>query len=122
MTAPCCWRVASIDARGEHSSWSETRRFRVLSTGGIYWEDQKAPPLELEDIYVNGNIIIVTGRTEPGVKLHVAGQVIPVNADGSFSRPVSLSGVGLVGLVATAVDAAGNQTVEYREVLIDEAF
>ena len=114
------WRVASIDARGERSSWSETRRFRALSTGGIYWEDQKAPPLELEDIYVNGNIVIVTGRTEPGVNLHVAGQPVPVNADGSFSRPVSVSGVGLAGLVATAVDAAGNQTVEYREVFIDE--
>ena len=113
------WRVASIDARGYKSTWSETRRFRVLSTGGIYWEDQEAPPLELEDIYVNGNIIIIKGRTEPGVNLYVAGQPIPVNADGSFSRPVSLSGVGLVGLVATAVDAAGNQTVEYREVLID---
>jgi hypothetical protein len=115
------WRVASIDARGERSSWSETRRFRVLSTGGIYWEDQEAPPLELEDIYVNGNIVIVTGRTDPGVNLHVAGQPVPVNADGSFLRPVSVSGVELAGLVATAVDAAGNQTVEYREVFIDEA-
>ena len=115
------WRVASIDARGERSSWSETRRFRVLSTGGIYWEDQEAPALELEDIYVNGNIVIVTGRTEPGVNLHVAGQPVPVNAEGSFLRPVSVSGVGLAGLVATAVDAAGNQTVEYREVFIDEA-
>ena len=113
------WRVASIDGRGDKSAWSETRRFRVLSTGGIYWEDQEAPPLHLEDIYVNGNIIIVKGRTEPGVNLEVAGQPIPVNADGSFSRAVSLGGVGLVSLVLTAVDAAGNQTVEHREVLIE---
>ena len=92
----------------------------MLSSGGVYWEDKDAPILEIEDVYVNGNILILKGRTEPGVRLDVDGQNIPVNADGSFSRSVTHPRVGVVSVVATAVDAAGNQTVEQREVLIDD--
>ena len=114
------WRVAARDARGVRGPWSETRRFRVLSTGGIFWEDQEAPILEIEDLYVNGNILILKGRTEPGVRLDLDGQDIPVNADGSFSRSIAHPRVGRVTVVATAVDAAGNQTVEQREVLIED--
>jgi len=113
------WRVASSDSQGRKSPWSETKNFRVLSMGSVYWEDTSPPELVLSEVYVNGRILIVTGKTEPGVRLDIDGQEIAVEADGSFSRSITHSGLGLVPLVVTAMDAAGNRAVARREVLIE---
>ena len=87
--------------------------------GNVYWEDTTAPLLEVTDIYVNGPILIITGKTEPGVQLEVDGNRIPVNADGSFSRSITHRRTGRVAVVVTAIDASGNTSFERREVLIE---
>ncbi|MCH7667552.1 MAG: hypothetical protein IH936_16705 [Acidobacteria bacterium] len=113
------WRVAADDGKKGRSPWSPAQRFRVASLGGIYWEDTVPPQLELREVYANGNILIVTGRTEPGVVLEIDGQPISINADGSFYGSITHSESGLVRLEVTAIDASGNQTVKRREVLIE---
>jgi hypothetical protein len=54
------------------------------------------------------NVCEVTGKTEPGAIVRIAGAAVSVNADGSFSFNVMLKeGDNLIAITAT--DAAGNQ-------------
>ncbi len=54
------------------------------------------------------NVCEVSGKTEPGATVSVAGTAVSVNADGTFSRNVMLKeGENLIEITAT--DAVGNQ-------------
>ncbi len=79
------WRVAAYGPDGVLGPWSSLRKFRALSLDGIGWKDTVAPQLQVAKMMVNGNIVIITGRTEPGVRVEIDGQRTPVEADGSFS-------------------------------------
>ena len=113
------WRVAAYGDDGVLGPWSSLRKFRALSLGGIDWKDTVAPEIQLAEVQVNGNIVIITGRTEPGVRLEVDGQRAPVGADGSFSLSVTPASEGLVDIVVTAVDASGNRAETSRQVFIE---
>jgi hypothetical protein len=113
------WRVAAYGSDREPGPWSQLRKFRVLSMGGLSWEDTVAPSLEVLRVNVNGNIVIVTGKTEPGVRLEVDGQRTSVSADGSFTMSLTPQGEGHVDLVVSAVDASGNETAISRGVFIE---
>ncbi len=113
------WRVAAYAPDGSLGPWSAMRKFRVLSFGGIGWKDTVAPALDIAGVNVNGNIVIVTGRTEPGVRLEIDGQRAPVAADGEFTLSVTPDSEGLVNLVVSAVDASGNRTLKTRQVFIE---
>ena len=77
------WRVAAYGPDGSLGPWSSLRKFRALSLDGIDWKDTVPPQLQVAKPTVNGNIVIITGRTEPGVRLEIDGQRAPVEADGS---------------------------------------
>ncbi|HVR30145.1 MAG TPA: Ig-like domain-containing protein [Thermoanaerobaculia bacterium] len=113
------WRVAAYGGDGVLGPWSSLRKFRALSMGGIGWKDTVPPEIELAKVTVNGNIVIVTGRTEPGVRLEVDGQRAPVAADGSFTMSVTPASEGLVDVVVSAVDASGNRSEARRQVFIE---
>jgi hypothetical protein len=87
--------------------WSSLRKFRALSLDGIGWKDTVAPQLQVAKMTVNGNIVIVNGRTEPGVRVEIDGQRAPVEADGSFTLSVTPQTEGLVNVKVSAVDALG---------------
>lgn len=113
------WRVAALGEDDVLGPWSPMRKFRVVSLGGLGWRDTVPPVLEIADVNVNGQIVIVTGRTEPGVKLEIAGQRASVAADGSFRLSVIPERSGLVDLVIAAVDPSGNRSATTRQVYIE---
>jgi hypothetical protein len=113
------WRVAAVGADGVPGPWSSLRKFRALSVGGIGWKDTVPPELQVAKPTVNGNIVIITGRTEPGVRLEIDGERAPVSADGTFSLSVTPGSEGLVEVVVSAVDASGNRTETSQRVFID---
>ena len=113
------WRVAAYGADGVLGPWSSLRKFRALSLGGIGWKDTVPPQLQVEKMNVNGNIVIITGRTEPGVRLEIDGQRAPVAADGSFTLSVEPGSEGLVDVVVSAVDASGNRSETRKQVFIE---
>jgi hypothetical protein len=113
------WRVAAFGPDGAPGPWSALRKFRALSVGGIGWKDIVAPELQVPKMTVNGNIVIITGRTEPGVRLEIDGERAPVAADGSFSLSVTPRSEGLVEIMVSAVDASGNRTETSQRVFID---
>jgi hypothetical protein len=113
------WRVAAYGPDGVLGPWSSLRKFRALSLDGIGWKDTVAPQLQVAKMTVNGNIVIVNGRTEPGVRVEIDGQRAPVEADGSFTLSVTPQTEGLVNVKVSAVDASGNRTETSQRVFIE---
>jgi hypothetical protein len=112
------WRVAAYGADGVLGPWSSLRKFRALSLDGISWKDTVPPKLAV-DASVNGNIVIITGHSEPGVRVEIDGQRAPVDADGSFTLSITPEDEGLVDVLVSAVDASGNRTETSERVFIE---
>ena len=119
-TGSYMWRVAAYNRSGTLGSWSEVRKFRVSSYRKLAIEDDTDPPTIELDIIMNGNIAILTGRTEPGARLDMDGDPIELAADGTFSTSRVIYNTGRVELVFRARDEAGNNSVVRRRVFIDE--
>ena len=113
------WRVAARDGRGRLGSWSEARRLRVESYRNLAIEADEDPPFIEVEVSMNGNFAVLTGRTEPGARLSVNGEVIPTSADGTFSTTFGVPETGRVPLIFEATDLSGNSTIERREVWVD---
>ncbi len=113
------WRVAAVDVNGDVGSWSAAQRLSVDSYRSLALEEDEEPPFIDVDIFMNGHLALLRGRTEPGARLEVNGRWIPVSADGSFSSTQAVFGTGQVPVVFKAVDLAGNDTIERRTVFVD---
>ncbi|MEE2778551.1 MAG: hypothetical protein VYE73_17520 [Acidobacteriota bacterium] len=113
------WRVAALADDGVLGPWSLLCKFRVMSLNGASWTDTVAPDLQISRVNVNGTIVIISGKTEPGVKLEIDGQRTPVDADGTFSLSFSPHSDGEVDLLVSAIDASGNRTAQTRQVYIE---
>ncbi len=115
------WRVAAYNAAGTLGPWSTPRTFRVSSFRNLAIEGDRTPPTIQVDVVMNGNIAILTGRSEPGSRLEVNGEPIDLAADGSFSTSQVVFETGQVPLVFRARDAAGNSATARRWVYVDES-
>ncbi len=114
------WRVAAVDDQGEIGTWSGPRNFHVASFRGLALErDDTAPPLEVT-VIMNGNIAILRGRTEPGARVELDGDPLPVAADGSFSTSASVYGFGAKTLRFRAIDSVGNFTEVKKRVRLPD--
>lgn len=114
------WRVAAYDRQGTIGPWSEIRKFRVASYRSLALEEDAEPPTIEAEVLLTGNIVLITGSTEPGSRLEINGQEAVVAADGSFTATRTLFGEGRVPIEFVAVDRAGNRTTDQRYVFLDE--
>lgn len=83
-------------------------------------KDTQPPKLEVNPIvpFTNVNSIEVKGKTEPGVKVMVNGQMAKVEADGSFTAKIALvEGANLISV--EAIDGAGNRTTATLSTVLD---
>lgn len=114
------WQVAAIDAQGAQGPWSPTRTFRVaaLSGPGVFGDDEP-PMLEVEEVQPYGSLVIVKGRTEPGARVTVNGEVASVSRNGTFNKTIQMKQEGWAGVEIVATDAAGNTSRHRARVLID---
>jgi len=103
------WRVGTVRDWAE-SEPSPPRRLDMVA-------DLDPPHLQVDfpDHPVSGGELQVRGTAEPGSRVLVAGTLVVLAADGSFTHPLPLS-PGLSVVVVEAVDAAGN--VAYRSRLV----
>ena len=69
------------------------------------------------DMAAAQSAIVVSGRSEPGVKLTINGQEVYINKDGGFSQEVNLN-QGLNLIVISAVNRFGKSSSETRKVLL----
>ena len=114
------WRVATLGKGGVVSEWSPTRRFKVLAGGQRSGGPDTTPPeLVLQRPQVNGTLVILMGRSEPGAAVSVNGEAADVDATGSFKKVISFDREGVNVITVRAVDGAGNETLRRETVMID---
>lgn len=121
------WRVAAIDALGLPGPMSTVRKFEVIS-------DSTPPFLELRTPEQNAVLreasVTISGSSEAGAAVLVAGEVASVDKDGRFFFTVDAKeGQNTVEVVAH--DVAGNETKrqvaftylrdEHRDIVYDSS-
>jgi hypothetical protein len=113
------WRVASLGSEGVVGPWSEPRSFRVFADERTETRDDISPEIQLEEPEIYGNLVIFTGRTEPGADLTIQGEAVQVRSDGAFSKTLQLDRAGRNEVRIRARDAAGNVTEVTRSVVVE---
>ena len=114
------WRVATLGKGNVASEWSLTRRFKVLAGGQRSGGPDTVPPeLVLSRPQVNGTLVILMGRSEPGSAVSVNGEPADVDATGAFKKVVSFEREGVNIITVRAVDGAGNETLRRETVMIE---
>jgi len=71
-----------------------------------------------DQLLTREDTVVVKGIVEPGVSLTIGGTVVVPDANGAFSKVVSL-GQGKNTIVVVAIDGAGNRNVAERTVTLD---
>jgi hypothetical protein len=110
------WVVTAQDASGHESAESERNQFTVLTRA----PDASALLLELEPFTQHGHVIEVKGKTDPGARVMVNGQEVPlIRPDGHFSffTPPLPAGENVV--TVTAQNAKGGYKTQQKKVIID---
>ncbi|NJL27335.1 MAG: hypothetical protein HC897_05310 [Thermoanaerobaculia bacterium] len=114
------WKVAAVARNGARGPWSETRTFRVASLrGSDHQIDDTPPALEIRSFVQFGNLLIVSGKTEPGATVTVGGEPVSVEVDGSFKKTIQLTREGSDFVDFVATDAAGNEERQRKTVYVD---
>jgi hypothetical protein len=116
------WRVQAVrrDPRELDSGWSVPRRFKLVTQNATVERTGVPPDLVVNRPQVIGNTVIVSGKTEPGATVTVAGEPADVDATGVFRKVISVGGEGLRVITIRAVNSAGLDTVKKERVLVQD--
>jgi hypothetical protein len=110
------WVVTAQDNSGRESAESERNQFTVLARA----PDATALLLELEPFIQHGHVIEVKGKTDPGARVMVNGQEVPlIRSDGQFSFFTPPLPVGENVVTVTAQNAKGGVKTQQKKVIID---
>lgn len=114
------WRVAAVSRDGLQGPWSEARSFRVAAAKRPGERgDTTPPPIEIDQVQVYGNVFIVSGRTEPGAKLRINGEIASVMQNGTFTKTLVVAREGWSVLEFVAADLSGNVATRRQRVFVE---
>ena len=82
------WRLRASAASGQTSDWGEPWKFTIIKSEAASGT-LTASDWQVES--VGGNIYLVSGKTQPGATVRIAGREVFASADGSFRLQVSAS-------------------------------
>lgn len=108
------WRVRAIDAKNALSDSSESYKFTLVVQG-----KEQEMLLDVDDTELQGSVVEVIGRTEPGAALIINGeQVADIQSDGHFryfSQPMPR---GSHTIVITGQNRRGGTAIKRVQVVI----
>lgn len=108
------WRVRALDEKNQFSDNSEAHKFTLVVQGK---EEQML--LEVDNTELQGNVVEVIGRTEPGAALIVNGeQVADIQSDGHFRYFTQPMTRGSHQIVITGQNRRGGTAIKRVEVVI----
>ncbi len=113
------WRVAAVDSHGEPGRFSPVSEFKIAGASTNLTNDRRPPRLDLTEFLQTGNLVIISGRTDPDANLWVDNLKVDVYEDGTFTAVVRLHREGRNQLEIIAQDPAGNETVARREAFLE---
>ena len=99
------WRVRAIAASGQTSDWSDPKKFIVATQG----TGSRVPVSNLVAELLGGRIYLISGRSEPGTTIRVAGRETIVPDKGMFQVQVTAA-PGIQEISIDAEDSRGNVT------------
>jgi len=108
------WRVRAIDEKNNASEPSEPFQFTLVAQG-----KEQQMFLEVDDTELEGNVVEVIGRTEPGATLIINGeQVADIQSDGSFRYFTQPMQKGSHTLAITGQNRRGGTAIKRVDVVI----
>ncbi len=115
------WHVAAINHVNERGQFSEPIKFTVISGHTNNLIDNTPPEVKIEKINVFGSVVIVSGKTEPGITLIINNHLVEVGKDGKFSYIQKMYQKGKNAINIIARDPAGNETkiTKYAIISVD---
>src|SRR5277367_1172369 len=108
------WRVRAIDADNKISDASDPFKFILV----VHGKEQEML-LEVDSTELNGNVVEVIGRTEPGAALIINGeQVASIQSDGHFRHFLPAMAKGSHEIILTGQNRRGGTSTKRVEVVI----
>jgi hypothetical protein len=108
------WDVLATDAQKHVSAASDTFKF-TLATQGKGQEMM----LEIGDTELHGNVVEISGRTEPGAALIINGEsVADIHPDGTFKYFTQSLGRGSHSIAVTGQNRRGGTVIKRVEIVI----
>jgi hypothetical protein len=108
------WRVRAIDAKNATSDQSDPFKFTLVILG-----KEQDMLLEVDDTVLQGNVVEIVGRTEPGAALIINGeQVASIESDGHFRHFLPAMARGSHEVVITGQNRRGGTATKRVQVVI----
>jgi hypothetical protein len=108
------WRVRAIDANSKTSDVSNSFKFTLV----IHGKEQEML-MEVDSTELQGNVVEVIGRTEPGAALIINGeQVASIQSDGHFRHFLPAMAKGSHEIILTGQNRRGGTSTKRVEVVI----
>jgi len=108
------WRVRAIDENNNVSDPSDSFKFTLVAQG-----KEKEMLLEVDDTQLQGNVVEVIGRTEPGAILIINGeQVADIQPDGRFRYFTQPMQKGSHTIAITGQNRRGDTATKRVDVVI----
>jgi hypothetical protein len=108
------WRVRAINEKNEMSDASDPYKFTLVAQG-----KEQEMLLEVDDTELQGNVVEVIGRTEPGAALIINGeQVADIQRDGHFRYFTPPMAQGSHTIVITGQNRRGGTAIKRVDIVI----
>jgi hypothetical protein len=108
------WRVRAIDDKNNVSDESESYKFTLVAQG-----KEQEMLLEVDDTELQGSVVEVIGRTEPGAALIINGAAVAdIKADGHFRYFTDPMTRGSHTIVITGQNRRGGTAIKRVDVVI----
>ncbi len=108
------WRVRAIDDKSNVSDTSESYKFTLVAQG-----KEQEMLLDVDDTELQGNVVEVIGRTEPGAALIINGAAVAdIKPDGHFRYFTDPMTRGSHTIVITGQNRRGGTAIKRVDVVI----
>ena len=108
------WRVRAIDDKNNVSDASDSYKFTLAAQG-----KEQEMLLDVDDTELQGSVVEMIGRTEPGAALIINGeQVADIHSDGHFRYFTEPMAQGSHKVVITGQNRRGGTAIKRVEVVI----
>jgi hypothetical protein len=108
------WRVRAVDTKDNVSDASDSYKFTLVAQG-----KEREMALDVDDTELQGNVVEVIGRTEPGAALIINGeQVADIKQDGHFRYFTEPMARGSHEIVITGQNRRGGIAIKRVQVVV----
>src|SRR6202045_3576954 len=108
------WDVMATDAQKHVSAASDTFKFTLATQG-----KGQEMVLEIGDTELHGNVVEISGRTEPGAALIINGEsVADIHPDGTFKYFTQSLGRGSHTIAVTGQNRRGGTVIKQLEIVV----